>query len=150
MSRTGEFDTLLKNILAGKDFLVTYVPLRTEVPFREIVTLPGVPAYEIPPRAALDPLAEAAKVIALARGKEACILMPGRRFDSAGTRHGQGGGWYDRFLSKVPREWTRIGFCFEHQYSASPLPRQPWDEQMDYVVVSASGEAVLHTAPPRN
>lgn len=63
------------------------------------------------------------------------VLMPGRRFDAAGTRHGQGGGWYDRFLARVPDEWLRIGFSYDDQLSPTPLIRKEWDQQMDYVVV---------------
>lgn len=65
--------------------------------------------------------------------------MPGRAFDASGTRHGQGGGWYDRFLAEVPKEWLRIGFCYERQFSEEPLKREAWDQAMDAVVVVGNG-----------
>lgn len=125
----------IKELLAPYGAVITYVPLRTEVPFREYATLPQTVVYEIAPRASLEPAKEAAAAIAAAGNQSVVILIPGRRFDARGTRHGQGGGWYDRFLAEVPKEWLRVGFCFDHQFSETPLPRQTWDQAMDAVVV---------------
>jgi 5-formyltetrahydrofolate cyclo-ligase len=117
------------------------VPLRSEVAFRNFVRIPsGSVAYEIAPRAALDPFEEAEKAAAFAGGRAACVLMPGRAFDTYGTRLGQGGGWYDRFLSAAPKEWLRVGFCSEERFSEARLPRQAWDEPVDYVCVVDGGE----------
>lgn len=115
--------------------LVTYVPLRTEVPLGDIASLPNVPTYTIEPRASLDPHEEAKKAKAFVRGRECAILIPGRTFDTLGTRHGQGGGWYDRFLAEVPRSWTRVGVCFSNQLSSTPLTRESWDQPMDTLLV---------------
>lgn len=71
-------------------------------------------------------------------GKKVYILIPGKRFDHLGTRHGRGGGWYDRFLSAVPREWLRIGVVGTGSLSAQPLIRRPWDEPMDLLLASES------------
>ncbi len=139
-----EIDTLLHT--AG--FIVAYAPLRTEVPFRDFIAVPGqVEVYEIPPRAALDPIEEAAVTTAAAAGRTTVLLIPGRKFDASGTRHGQGGGWYDRFLANVPREWLRIGVCWSEQFSSVPLMRESWDQSMDYVVVvnRATGQTVLYS-----
>lgn len=126
----------LPNLLSSYQVFITYVPLRGEVDFTEPVPLPkGTVAYTIPPRASLDPLEEGARITSMIGSTPTAILIPGRRFDASGTRHGQGGGWYDRFLSRVPREWLRIGFCFEDQLSPTPLKRERWDQAMDYVVV---------------
>lgn len=81
--------------------------------------------------------------------RKTIILLPGRRFDARGTRHGQGGGWYDRILSSVPKEWTRIGFCFERQFSKDPLPREAWDQAMDLVVVVLPDGSLAEYANPR-
>jgi hypothetical protein len=121
-------------LLSSYHAFITYQPLRTEAAFDASLLPKDAPVYEVPPRAALDPIEEAKKVIAAIGTREAAILIPGRSFDASGTRHGQGGGWYDRFLSRVPRGWLRIGFCFSDQFSPTPLIRESWDQAMDYVV----------------
>lgn len=127
---------LLSNLLSSYQVFITYVPLRGEVDFSTPVPLPkGTVAYTIPPRASLDPLEEATRITSMIGTTPTAILIPGRRFDMSGTRHGQGGGWYDRFLAEAPRKWLRIGFCFEEQVSPTPLKRESWDQAMDYVVV---------------
>lgn len=127
---------LLTSLLHSHQCLITYQPLRTEVAFLELLTpSQSVGVYEIPARASLDPISEAIKVCEQFRALDVAILVPGRKFDTSGTRHGQGGGWYDRFLAGVPREWLRIGFCYNDQLSTAPLKRESWDQAMDYVVV---------------
>jgi 5-formyltetrahydrofolate cyclo-ligase len=64
----------------------------------------------------------------------ACILVPGRKFDMSGSRIGRGGGWYDKFLSRVPRTWTRIGIAYNEDICNSPIPQNEWDQKMDYLV----------------
>ncbi len=126
----------MDELLGDRQTFITYVPLRTEVRALDNISLPrGANVYEIAPRAALDPVAEAAATLRTAGETKTVILIPGRKFDAAGTRHGQGGGWYDRFLARVPREWLRVGFCFEQQFSNEPLPRENWDQTMDIVCV---------------
>lgn len=145
--------TVIENLLAHPDFTIVYVPLRTEVDFRTRFLLPqATRVLEIPPRASLDPVMEAMRVRKVTDNKSTVILLPGRTFDAGGTRYGRGGGWYDRFLAHVPVEWTRIGFCFEDQFSQEPLRRQPWDEPMDYVVVvpRAGGSPALYETGARS
>lgn len=67
--------------------------------------------------------------------KKVAILVPGREFDTKGTRHGRGGGWYDRFLAAVPREWHRVGVLTTNELSAGALVRESWDEPMDALLV---------------
>jgi 5-formyltetrahydrofolate cyclo-ligase len=124
----------LSTLLAPYQAFITYQPLRSEANFSFITFPEHSFTIEIPARASLDPLREAAKVGGLIGKLDTAILIPGRRFDASGTRHGQGGGWYDRFLANVPREWLRIGFCFSDQLSLTPLKRESWDQAMDYVV----------------
>jgi|SRR3989344_3136275 len=63
------------------------------------------------------------------------ILVPGTKFDIYGIRYGRGGGWYDRFLSKVPRAWLRIGVTDISRLSSEQLEKKPLDEIMDFVIV---------------
>ncbi len=65
------------------------------------------------------------------------LLIPGRRFDAHGTRHSKGHGWYDRFLSQVPRTWLRIGVADATHISFSRLERRPWDESVDWVLAQS-------------
>ena len=126
----------LTSILSKQATFIAYVPLRGEVDFRAFLKVSeDANVYAIAPRAALDPAEEARKAAAVAGGRPVALLMPGRAFDRFGTRHGQGGGWYDRFLSFVPKEWLRVGFCFEKQFSNERLPKNPWDQSVDFVCV---------------
>jgi 5-formyltetrahydrofolate cyclo-ligase len=126
----------LTSLLSRYRTFITYRPLRTEVVLSDFMIFPeDARTFEIPARASIDPEALAREAIAFAGATETVLLIPGRRFDAAGTRHGQGGGWYDRFLAHVPRTWLRVGFCFDDQLSPTPLIRESWDQAMDYVGV---------------
>jgi len=123
------------------------------VDFYTFCTIPETTTiYEIKPDTSLDPREVVAHAIETVQGRIAAILIPGRRFDASGTRHGKGAGWYDRFLAQVPASWTRIGFCFDDQFSDEPLVRESWDEPMDYVVVVPRDgrDPVLYTTGARN
>lgn len=114
--------------------LVLYIPLLDEVPFRQILEVPvEANCFVIEPKARLDPSAEAKRAQTILRTDRTCVLLPGTRFDSIGTRIGRGGGWYDRFLSHVPESWFRIGFCFSDQFSEETIERKPWDQPVDLV-----------------
>ncbi len=82
-----------------------------------------------------DPVQNASEIIRGQEGATAYILIPGRQFDRWGTRHGRGGGWYDRFLDKLPAAWMRIGVCFLDQISATHLQRESWDQPVDWLFI---------------
>lgn len=61
------------------------------------------------------------------------VVVPGLAFTVAGDRLGQGGGWYDRFLSKVRPDCVSIGVCFSEQL-VDAVPVEPHDVAVDHVV----------------
>jgi 5-formyltetrahydrofolate cyclo-ligase len=60
-------------------------------------------------------------------------IVPGLAITRAGHRLGQGGGWYDRFLDRVPARCTTIGVGFAPQV-LDALPIEPHDVTLQYVV----------------
>lgn len=116
---------------------ILYAPFGDEVDF----TNPSFPlgisadAIVVPNDKNSDPFVWAALCVNHFKEVDQCILVPGRKFDVYGTRHGRGHGWYDRFLSCLPREWIRIGITTESDLSFARLSRQSWDEPMDWLLV---------------
>jgi len=43
------------------------------------------------------------------------VIVPGVAFDSKNHRLGRGGGYYDRFLSELPRDIPTVGLAFDFQ-----------------------------------
>ncbi len=60
------------------------------------------------------------------------IVMPGAAFDCYGGRVGYGGGFYDRFVARVPQA-QRIGLAFELQI-VPRIPLAPHDALVDSIV----------------
>lgn len=136
MAQERHQEALLGALCASQEGFITYEALRTEVPLASVFTPPlTLPVYQIPARASASVEDELARAQALMAERQVAIFLPGRRFDHTGTRLGQGGGWYDRFLSTAPTSWLRIGVCFAHQVSEAPLRRNAWDEPVDVLVV---------------
>ncbi|MDE2188727.1 MAG: hypothetical protein KGJ35_03305 [Patescibacteria group bacterium] len=126
----------LRSLVSKSDFCILYVPFGGEI---DPVTVP----LTLPQSRAVIPLDK--KIDAKTIGKEIIksfdqphgfILVPGKRFDRFGGRHGRGGGWYDRFLSVIPKYWVRIGVCSETCFTNSRLPLREWDESVDWVIVA--------------
>lgn len=83
--------------------------------------------------------------------EKVCVLVPGREFDTFGTRHGRGGGWYDRFLKELPQDWMRIGVLSPAQLSEDKLNREPWDEPVDYLlIIEKDGWNIITTNSRKN
>ena len=105
----------------------------------EVVTREGLAPWHIVSQdAGVDPmkLARELKVAQAERGGEkfVYVFVPGRVFDAFGTRHGRGGGWYDRFLAALPASWLKIGVCSSLQWSEVELERKAWDVSMDWII----------------
>ena len=59
------------------------------------------------------------------------VITPGVAFRRDGYRVGYGGGYYDRFLSKIPNTPT-IAICFDMQI-VDDLPTDHYDIPVDYI-----------------
>ena len=59
------------------------------------------------------------------------VITPGVAFRKDGYRVGYGGGYYDRFLSKIP-DTTTIAICFDLQI-VDDLPIDNYDIPVDYI-----------------
>lgn len=64
------------------------------------------------------------------------VLVPGLAFDRAGRRLGRGGGFYDRFLARLPAGVVRLGVGFEVQV-VDMVPSGPEDCTVHAVVTEA-------------
>jgi 5-formyltetrahydrofolate cyclo-ligase len=64
------------------------------------------------------------------------VVVPGLAFTASGDRLGQGGGWYDRFLSGTRTDCLTVGVCFAEQI-LDELPVEAHDVRMDHVVTDA-------------
>jgi 5-formyltetrahydrofolate cyclo-ligase len=60
-------------------------------------------------------------------------LIPGVAFDLRGGRLGFGAGFYDRLLSRLPRDIPTVGLAFDFQVIPR-LPSQPHDIMLDAIV----------------
>lgn len=65
------------------------------------------------------------------------VIVPMLGFDSDGFRLGHGLGWYDRFLATQTQALT-IGLCYEFDFVAKGLPREPHDIPPQYIVTEAT------------
>lgn len=61
------------------------------------------------------------------------VVAPGLAFDRSGNRLGYGGGYYDRYLSRMGSRATRVGVAFSIQL-VDLIPAEPGDERVDIVV----------------
>ncbi len=61
------------------------------------------------------------------------VVVPGVAFDMRGFRLGRGGGYYDRYLARLPRSTAMIGICFDFQF-VETIPTEPTDIAVHAVV----------------
>jgi hypothetical protein len=136
----------LQKILSDSQGVVLYKPLAGEIDYTD----PSFPLkivseiIMLPDHKEADPFEWAAQCAEQFKNKKAYILIPGTQFDMQGTRHGKGGGWYDRFLSKIPNTWPKIGIAHESQISFSPIKKELWDIPVDWLIVFGDGKWTVY------
>jgi 5-formyltetrahydrofolate cyclo-ligase len=61
------------------------------------------------------------------------VIVPGLAFDKLGARLGRGAGYYDRFLSTLPKIVTTVGLAFDFQLTES-LPTEAHDVRLAHII----------------
>lgn len=62
------------------------------------------------------------------------FIIPGLAFDAQGGRLGFGAGIYDDMLSQARKSAPKIAICYDWQVLDDPLPLEPHDICMDWIV----------------
>lgn len=66
------------------------------------------------------------------------ILVPGVGFDKRGNRLGRGGGYYDKFITRLGRKTLLVGVGYDFQL-VEEVPANRWDKRLDYLVTPSNG-----------
>jgi len=62
------------------------------------------------------------------------VIVPGLAFDKSKNRLGRGAGYYDRFLSTLPKNVTTVGLAFDFQLTEC-LPIEAHDQCLHQIIV---------------
>ncbi len=62
------------------------------------------------------------------------VVVPGLAFDEAGNRLGRGMGYYDKFLSRLPKDVPSVGLAFDFQMLRDFPPLEPHDFSVSRVL----------------
>lgn len=124
------------DLIATYNGVILYTPLPDEIDYTQSLFPIDLPPNQIvlPVNKKEDPFIWANKCTEYFKKGIPYVLVPGTRFDIYGTRHGRGEGWYDRFLSKVPTAWLKVGITDAPRLSLEQLPRQAWDQPVDFII----------------
>ncbi len=82
----------------------------------------------------LEPRHDANKAIAQ-QGLDA-VIVPGLAFDKHNNRLGRGAGYYDRFLSDLPKRISTVGLAFDFQIFDGLLPAEAHDVPVQRVIAN--------------
>ena len=63
------------------------------------------------------------------------VIVPGLAFDKSNHRLGRGAGYYDRFLSTLPKTTVTIGLAFDFQLT-DRLPVEPHDVALTTIIAN--------------
>jgi len=85
-------------------------------------------------RGILEPHPQSTRVVAPERLD--LVFVPGVAFDLRGGRLGFGAGFYDRLLSRLPRDIPTVGLAFDCQIIPR-LPLQPHDVMLEAIVTES-------------
>lgn len=61
------------------------------------------------------------------------VIVPGVAFDRRGYRIGYGGGYYDRFLPRLPDKATTVSLAFDMQL-IDHIPTSQYDIPVEYII----------------
>jgi len=125
---------------------ILYIPIQSEIDYSNPLFVLKIPdkKFTLPKEKNSDPFELVFQCIDKFKNDKVLLLIPGKSFDKYGTRHGRGGGWFDRFLSEVPPEWLRIGVIDKSGLSNSKLPKQEWDQVVDWVLIQDGSSWIAH------
>jgi len=78
------------------------------------------------------------------------FILPGLAFDRQGGRLGYGAGYYDRILAKASRTALKIAVCYDWQMLDTPLPQEPHDIPMDWIITEKRALRCEAASPAAN
>ncbi len=115
MSKDGEVDTILmikEAILKGKKIAVP-ITLTNEKELSVSLISGNDQELEIGPFGIREPKKSNLRPIDFK--KIDLVVVPGLAFDRSKNRLGRGGGYYDKFLKKIPETTSTVGLAFDFQ-----------------------------------
>ncbi len=142
----------------GARRVLVYLPFRGELSPLGLLELYPEAAYYLPRTAAggltVHPFAAARErhpygfeqpapgSATIAPARLDVVVVPGIAFDREGYRLGYGGGYYDRFLARLPARVARVGLVPE-ALVLEALPREPWDVPVGFLASEEGVRTVL-------